>query len=148
MQQPLEVVHPMETDESRQAAGSSSLPSPACVPYWLVCLRGGGVCAAGTWRATLEGAEESAKEWALLPLIAIWLWKIIVNIQFCQSPDQILVPVYTLFSGQQLHWSCIAQKHPLIKVLRLVCLQSVCNSGLKQKVLDYYKEKFYRSVYF
>ncbi|XP_044897029.1 vacuolar protein sorting-associated protein 33A isoform X2 [Felis catus] len=36
---------------------------------------------------------------------------------------------------------CIAQKHPLIKVLRLVCLQSVCNSGLKQKVLDYYKRE-------
>lgn len=36
---------------------------------------------------------------------------------------------------------CIAQKHPLIKVLRLVCLQSVCNSGLKQKVLDFYKRE-------
>uniref|UniRef100_F5H2X5 Vacuolar protein sorting-associated protein 33A n=1 Tax=Homo sapiens TaxID=9606 RepID=F5H2X5_HUMAN len=36
---------------------------------------------------------------------------------------------------------CIAQKHSLIKVLRLVCLQSVCNSGLKQKVLDYYKRE-------
>uniref|UniRef100_A0A2K6QEW7 VPS33A core subunit of CORVET and HOPS complexes n=1 Tax=Rhinopithecus roxellana TaxID=61622 RepID=A0A2K6QEW7_RHIRO len=28
---------------------------------------------------------------------------------------------------------CIAQKHSLIKVLRPVCLQSVCNSGFKQK---------------
>lgn len=36
---------------------------------------------------------------------------------------------------------CIAQKYPLIKILRLVCLQSVCNSGLKQKVLDYYKRE-------
>nr|XP_033811751.1 vacuolar protein sorting-associated protein 33A isoform X1 [Geotrypetes seraphini] len=36
---------------------------------------------------------------------------------------------------------CIAQKDPLIKILRLVCLQSVCNSGLKQKVLDYYKRE-------
>lgn len=36
---------------------------------------------------------------------------------------------------------CIAQKHPLIKVLRLICLQSVCNSGLKQKVLDHYKRE-------
>uniref|UniRef100_A0A8I5TXL5 Vacuolar protein sorting-associated protein 33A n=1 Tax=Pongo abelii TaxID=9601 RepID=A0A8I5TXL5_PONAB len=36
---------------------------------------------------------------------------------------------------------CIAQKHSLSKVLRLVCLQSVCNSGLKQKVLDYYKRE-------
>ncbi|CAI5797213.1 sorting-associated 33A [Podarcis lilfordi] len=36
---------------------------------------------------------------------------------------------------------CIAQKHPLIKILRLICLQSVCNSGLKQKVLDHYKRE-------
>ncbi|XP_027627996.1 vacuolar protein sorting-associated protein 33A isoform X2 [Tupaia chinensis] len=41
---------------------------------------------------------------------------------------------------------CIAQKHPLIKVLRLVCLQSVCNSGLKQKVLDYYKREILQTV--
>ncbi|XP_072736342.1 vacuolar protein sorting-associated protein 33A isoform X2 [Ciconia boyciana] len=36
---------------------------------------------------------------------------------------------------------CIAQKHPLIKILRLICLQSICNSGLKQKVLDHYKRE-------
>ncbi|KAL7986643.1 hypothetical protein Chor_012926 [Crotalus horridus] len=36
---------------------------------------------------------------------------------------------------------CIAQKYPLIKILRLVCLQSVCNSGLKQKMLDHYKRE-------
>uniref|UniRef100_A0A2K5IE40 VPS33A core subunit of CORVET and HOPS complexes n=1 Tax=Colobus angolensis palliatus TaxID=336983 RepID=A0A2K5IE40_COLAP len=30
---------------------------------------------------------------------------------------------------------CIAQRHSLIKVLRPVCLQSVCNSGFKQKHL-------------
>ncbi|XP_016307390.1 vacuolar protein sorting-associated protein 33A [Sinocyclocheilus anshuiensis] len=36
---------------------------------------------------------------------------------------------------------CIAQKDPLIKILRLVCMQSVCNNGLKQKVLDYYKKE-------
>ncbi|XP_041058691.1 vacuolar protein sorting-associated protein 33A isoform X1 [Carcharodon carcharias] len=35
----------------------------------------------------------------------------------------------------------IAQKQPLIKILRLVCMQSVCNNGLKQKVLDYYKRE-------
>uniref|UniRef100_A0A7N6A8T7 Vacuolar protein sorting-associated protein 33A n=1 Tax=Anabas testudineus TaxID=64144 RepID=A0A7N6A8T7_ANATE len=35
----------------------------------------------------------------------------------------------------------IAQKDPLIKILRLVCMQSVCNNGLKQKVLDYYKRE-------
>ncbi|KAE8635138.1 hypothetical protein XENTR_v10002524 [Xenopus tropicalis] len=36
---------------------------------------------------------------------------------------------------------CIAKKDPIIKILRLVCLQSVCNTGLKQKVLDYYKRE-------
>uniref|UniRef100_A0A4W6G4B8 VPS33A core subunit of CORVET and HOPS complexes n=1 Tax=Lates calcarifer TaxID=8187 RepID=A0A4W6G4B8_LATCA len=36
---------------------------------------------------------------------------------------------------------CIAQKDPLIKILRLVCMQSVCNNGLKQKVFDYYKRE-------
>uniref|UniRef100_A0A8C7D3A7 VPS33A core subunit of CORVET and HOPS complexes n=1 Tax=Oncorhynchus kisutch TaxID=8019 RepID=A0A8C7D3A7_ONCKI len=36
---------------------------------------------------------------------------------------------------------CIAQKDPLIKILRLVCMQSVCNNGLKQKILDYYKRE-------
>lgn len=35
----------------------------------------------------------------------------------------------------------IAQKEPLTKVLRLVCMQSVCNNGLKPKVLDYYKRE-------
>ncbi|XP_077062920.1 vacuolar protein sorting-associated protein 33A [Siphateles boraxobius] len=36
---------------------------------------------------------------------------------------------------------CIAQKDPLIKILRMVCMQSVCNNGLKQKVLDFYKKE-------
>ncbi|KAL7287732.1 hypothetical protein TKK_0018117 [Trichogramma kaykai] len=35
----------------------------------------------------------------------------------------------------------IAQQEPLIKVLRLLCLQSITNSGLKQKLLDYYKRE-------
>uniref|UniRef100_A0A3B4B9P2 Uncharacterized protein n=2 Tax=Periophthalmus magnuspinnatus TaxID=409849 RepID=A0A3B4B9P2_9GOBI len=35
----------------------------------------------------------------------------------------------------------IAQKDPLIKILRLMCMQSVCNNGLKQKVLDFYKRE-------
>ncbi|KAG1714266.1 Vacuolar protein sorting-associated protein 33A [Nymphon striatum] len=34
---------------------------------------------------------------------------------------------------------CIAKQAPLMKVLRLVCMQSVTNNGLKQKVLEYYK---------
>lgn len=36
---------------------------------------------------------------------------------------------------------CIAQKKPLLKVLRLLCIQSLTNSGLKQKLLDYYKRE-------
>ncbi|KAI4820397.1 hypothetical protein KUCAC02_028377 [Chaenocephalus aceratus] len=35
----------------------------------------------------------------------------------------------------------IAQKDPLIKILRLVSMQSVCNNGLKQKVFDYYRRE-------
>ncbi|KAG8187464.1 hypothetical protein JTE90_009533 [Oedothorax gibbosus] len=36
---------------------------------------------------------------------------------------------------------CIAKEEPLIKVLRLICLQSLTNNGLKQKQLDYYKRE-------
>ncbi|XP_022831603.1 vacuolar protein sorting-associated protein 33A [Spodoptera litura] len=35
----------------------------------------------------------------------------------------------------------IAQKEPLTKVLRLICLQCVTGSGLKPKVLEYYKRE-------
>ncbi|KAF4532459.1 hypothetical protein B566_EDAN003034 [Ephemera danica] len=42
----------------------------------------------------------------------------------------------------------IAQKEPLIKVLRLVCMQSACNSGLKSKVLDYYKREIVQTYGF
>ncbi|KAI8442175.1 hypothetical protein MSG28_005782 [Choristoneura fumiferana] len=35
----------------------------------------------------------------------------------------------------------IAQKAPLTKVLRLICLQCVTGSGLKPKVLEYYKRE-------
>jgi len=34
---------------------------------------------------------------------------------------------------------CIALKKPLIQVLRLICLQSLANSGLKDKILEQYK---------
>uniref|UniRef100_A0A1B6E3U9 Vacuolar protein sorting-associated protein 33A n=1 Tax=Clastoptera arizonana TaxID=38151 RepID=A0A1B6E3U9_9HEMI len=36
---------------------------------------------------------------------------------------------------------CIACKEPLVKVLRLICMQSFTNSGLKPKVLEYYKRE-------
>ncbi|KAK1892700.1 Vacuolar protein sorting-associated protein 33A [Dissostichus eleginoides] len=39
----------------------------------------------------------------------------------------------------------IAQKDPLIKILRLVSMQSVCNNGLKQKVFDYYRREILQS---
>ncbi|KOC69759.1 Vacuolar protein sorting-associated protein 33A [Habropoda laboriosa] len=35
----------------------------------------------------------------------------------------------------------IAQQLPLLKVLRLLCIQSLTNSGLKPKLLDYYKRE-------
>lgn len=35
----------------------------------------------------------------------------------------------------------IAQQEPLLKVLRLICIQSITNSGLKPKLLDYYKRE-------
>lgn len=35
----------------------------------------------------------------------------------------------------------IAQKKPLVKVLRLICLQCITNSGLKPKLLEYYKRE-------
>ncbi|XP_067014776.2 vacuolar protein sorting-associated protein 33A [Anabrus simplex] len=43
---------------------------------------------------------------------------------------------------------CIAQKEPLIKVLRLVCMQSVTNSGLKLKVLEHYKREIVQTYGF
>ncbi|XP_052712538.1 vacuolar protein sorting-associated protein 33A-like isoform X1 [Crassostrea angulata] len=36
---------------------------------------------------------------------------------------------------------CIGKMEPLDKVLRLICIQSYCNNGLKTKVLDYYKRE-------
>jgi hypothetical protein len=43
---------------------------------------------------------------------------------------------------------CIAQKEPLIKVLRLICMQSVTNSGLKLKVLEHYKREIIQTYGF
>ncbi|XP_064392951.1 vacuolar protein sorting-associated protein 33A-like isoform X2 [Halichondria panicea] len=34
---------------------------------------------------------------------------------------------------------CIGNLEPIAKVLRLICMQSVANSGLKPKILEYYK---------
>ena len=36
---------------------------------------------------------------------------------------------------------CIFTKKPLTQVLRLLCLQSICNNGLKPKVYEYYKKE-------
>ncbi|XP_078723144.1 vacuolar protein sorting-associated protein 33A isoform X2 [Lampetra fluviatilis] len=36
---------------------------------------------------------------------------------------------------------CIAQKLPLMRVLRLMCIQSLCNNGLKPKLLEYYRRE-------
>ncbi|GAB6030139.1 Vacuolar protein sorting-associated protein 33A [Chamberlinius hualienensis] len=40
---------------------------------------------------------------------------------------------------------CIAKQKPLLQVLRLMCIQSITNSGLKQKLLDYYKKEIIQS---
>ncbi|XP_050427977.1 vacuolar protein sorting-associated protein 33A [Adelges cooleyi] len=42
----------------------------------------------------------------------------------------------------------IANKHNIISVLRLICMQSSVNSGLKQKVLDYYKKEIIQTYGF
>jgi hypothetical protein len=42
----------------------------------------------------------------------------------------------------------IAQQEPLMKVLRLLCIQSITNSGLKQKLLDYYKREIIQTYGF
>ncbi|CAL1537718.1 unnamed protein product [Lymnaea stagnalis] len=43
---------------------------------------------------------------------------------------------------------CIARMEPLCKVLRLVCIQSLCNDGLKPKVLEYYKREIIQTYGF
>ncbi|XP_043266692.1 vacuolar protein sorting-associated protein 33A [Venturia canescens] len=42
----------------------------------------------------------------------------------------------------------IAQQKPLLKVLRLLCIQSLTNSGLKPKLLDYYKKEIIQTYGF
>ncbi|KAL4223148.1 Vacuolar protein sorting-associated protein 33A [Mactra antiquata] len=43
---------------------------------------------------------------------------------------------------------CIGRREPLLKVLRLLCIQSFCNNGLKPKVLDYYKREIVQTYGF
>ncbi|XP_070555122.1 vacuolar protein sorting-associated protein 33A-like [Ptychodera flava] len=43
---------------------------------------------------------------------------------------------------------CIARKEPLIKVLRLVCMQCLTNNGLKPKVLDFYRREILQTYGF
>lgn len=40
----------------------------------------------------------------------------------------------------------ITQKKPLVKVLRLICLQCITNSGLKPKLLEYYKREIVQVI--
>lgn len=37
--------------------------------------------------------------------------------------------------------SLLAQKAPIVEVLRLICLQCIASSGMKQKLLEYYKRE-------
>ncbi|XP_074643726.1 vacuolar protein sorting-associated protein 33A-like [Tubulanus polymorphus] len=43
---------------------------------------------------------------------------------------------------------CIARKEPIFKVLRLICIQCACNTGLKQKVLEHYKREILQTYGF
>ncbi|XP_052800544.1 vacuolar protein sorting-associated protein 33A-like isoform X4 [Mya arenaria] len=43
---------------------------------------------------------------------------------------------------------CIGRREPLLKILRLLCIQSFCNNGLKPKVLDYYKREILQTYGF
>lgn len=43
---------------------------------------------------------------------------------------------------------CIDRKQPLTKVLRLVCMQALTNSGLRPKVLEYYKREILQTYGF
>eukprot|EP00040_Diaphanoeca_grandis_P014463 m.73407 g.73407 ORF g.73407 m.73407 type:complete len:587 (-) comp24555_c0_seq1:461-2221(-) len=44
--------------------------------------------------------------------------------------------------------SCICRKDPLFKVLRLVCLQSIVNGGLKHKIFDFYRREILQTYGF
>ena len=50
-----------------------------------------------------------------------------------------LINGYEVEKAQSYIEDCIAKHEPLLTVLRLMCLQSLCGNGLKQKLLDYYK---------
>ncbi|ESO97948.1 hypothetical protein LOTGIDRAFT_209143 [Lottia gigantea] len=43
---------------------------------------------------------------------------------------------------------CIAKKHPITKILRLICIQSYCNDGMKPKILEYYKREIIQTYGF
>ena len=43
---------------------------------------------------------------------------------------------------------CVFRKRPLIRVLRLICLQCITNNGLKPKILDYYKREIIQVKHF
>ncbi|KAI0225757.1 Vacuolar protein sorting-associated protein 33A [Lamellibrachia satsuma] len=43
---------------------------------------------------------------------------------------------------------CIAKQEPILKVLRLVCIQCISNNGFRQKLLDYYKREIIQTYGF
>ena len=43
---------------------------------------------------------------------------------------------------------CICRKDPLAKVLRLICLQSITNGGLKPKVFEFYRRELLQTYGF
>ena len=40
---------------------------------------------------------------------------------------------------------CIARQEPLVKVLRLIAIQSNCNNGLKPKIYEFYKREIFQT---
>ncbi|ELT89435.1 hypothetical protein CAPTEDRAFT_101629 [Capitella teleta] len=43
---------------------------------------------------------------------------------------------------------CIAKLEPLVKVLRLICIQCICNNGFKPKMLEFYKREILQTYGF
>lgn len=131
-----------ETDWAQMGIWIAEGPRPPLVPSsWCVCEMAGGVRGRG-WRGLRECEKGTS---CFLHSSFIWLWLYLV----LRSQSRCCYASVLCFQVNSYIEDCIAQKHPLIKVLRLICLQSVCNSGLKQKVLDYYKREILQvSIFF
>lgn len=64
-----------------------------------------------------------------------------------ETEQNFLLGVDTDKSSEYIE-TCICRKEPLFKVLRLVCLQSVVNGGLKPKIFDFYRREILQTYGF